>query len=80
VCHQPDLVFKGVVALSIWHRPRLKPAVKHLGDTLQVPLALLGWDNNVVNVLAVQVGDVSTTREALQLLDGADADDFFAVL
>jgi len=40
------------------HAPsRLEPTIKHLVDTLQIALALLGRDGDVINVLPVEILD-----------------------
>lgn len=54
---------------------RLKPTVKDLFNSLQVALALLGWDSDVVDALSVQVLDTRHPGELFQLLDGRDAND-----
>ena len=54
---------------------RLEPAVKDLFDSLQVALALLRRDGDVVDALSVQVFDARHTGQLLQLLNGSDAHD-----
>jgi hypothetical protein len=53
---------------------RLEPAVKDLLDTLQLPLTLLRRDRDVVNLVAVEVGDALDARQLLELGDRRDAD------
>ena len=49
------LVLKGVVQLAVGHAATLKPAVKHLLHTMQLPLALLAGDSDVVDEVPMQV-------------------------
>ena len=86
-------VLKGVVIGSVWHAARsvpgsnvdnppsrLEPAVKDLLDPLQLTLALLGGDGNVVNRFSVQILDAGNTGKLLELSDRADANDLTSVL
>ena len=52
------LVFKGVVQLPIGHAAALKPAVKDVLHALELPLALLAGNGEVVNEVAVQICDL----------------------
>lgn len=49
------LVLKGVVQLAVRHAATLKPAVKHLLHPVQLTLALLAGDGDVVYEVPVQV-------------------------
>jgi hypothetical protein len=71
---KPLLVLKRKVRLGIWHTARLEPAVKHLFDPLEVALALLGGNDDLVDTLPVQVFDALDARELLELRDRANAD------
>ena len=68
------------MALSEWHGARLKPAVKHLRDTLQHTLTLLGWDLDVIDVFAVDVVKGSASGETLQLFDASYTDNFLSII
>lgn len=59
-------------------RSRLEPAVKHFLNTLQHALALLRRNLDVINLVAMQVGQDAATRQLVQLFDGRDADDLMA--
>ncbi|KAA6429736.1 MAG: hypothetical protein FRX49_00169 [Trebouxia sp. A1-2] len=50
------LVLKGVVQLAVRHAATLKPAVKHLLHPVQLTLALLAGDGDVVYEVPVQGG------------------------
>jgi len=54
---------------------RLEPTIKHLFHSLQISLALLGRDGDVVNVLSMQVFDSGDTGLLLEFGDRVDADD-----
>lgn len=56
-------------------RSRLEPAVEDLLDTLEHPLALLRGDLDVINLVTVKVLEDAASRELVELLDGANADD-----
>lgn len=49
------LVLKRVVQLAVGHAATLKPAVKHLLHTMQLPFALLAGDGDVVDEVPMQV-------------------------
>ena len=57
------LVLKGVVQLAVGHAAALKPAVKHLLHSMQVPLALLAWDGDVVNEVPVQICHLHPSKQ-----------------
>ena len=52
------LVLKGVVQLPIGHAAALEPAVKDVLHALELPLALLAENGEVVNEMAVQICDL----------------------
>ena len=54
------LVLKGVVQLAVGHAATLKPAVKHLLHSMQVPLALLAGNSDVINEVPVQISHLQS--------------------
>jgi len=68
------------VALGEGHRTRLEPTIEDLRDSLEHTSAFLGGDLNVVDELSVDVGQRTAARETLKLFNGADANDFFAIV
>ena len=74
------LVLEGVVSLGVGHGTRLEPAVKDLLDTLELALALLRGDGDVVNLVLVQIVDAGDTGQLFELLNGTNADDLLHVV
>ena len=70
VCREVGLeevfVLKGVVQLPIGHAAALKPAVKDVLHALELPLALLAGDGEVVDEVAVQIGDLHWCKQSAQ--------------
>ena len=60
--------------------PTLEPTIKHLLNPLQLSLALPRRDRDVVDLVAVEVGDTLHPRKSLQLFDRSNADDLQQVL
>lgn len=56
------LVLKGVVALCVGHGTAFKPAVKHLLHPLQIALALLRGDGDVINGVLTHNSQKSVTN------------------
>mmetsp|Transcript_11764 Transcript_11764/g.30959 ORF Transcript_11764/g.30959 Transcript_11764/m.30959 type:complete len:724 (-) Transcript_11764:1012-3183(-) len=73
------LVLKGVVLLRVRHRAALEPAVEDLVDALELAAALGRLELDVVDRLAVQVGDL-LTRKLLELFDGPNHLELLAVI
>lgn len=55
VAFKEFLVLEGVMQLAVGHATTLKPAVKHLLHSVQVPLALLAGNGDVVYEVPVQI-------------------------
>lgn len=72
-------ILEGVMRLSVGHGTRLEPTIKDFLDPLQITLALLRGDGDTVDTLSVEIGDIVSTGELLELFDGTDADDFLHV-
>ena len=62
------LVLERVVKLGIWHGARLEPAVKHLEDAMERLASLLRGDGEVVDALAMQIGNL-LSGEFFELLN-----------
>ena len=60
-------VFKWIMVLCIWHRTRLKPAVKYLRRAL-VGLSIL-FNEDLVDMVFMQIINLDTGK-LFQLLDG----------
>ena len=52
---------------------RLEPAVKYGLNTLQLTLALLRGDSDMIDLVSVQIVDALDTRELLEFLDRPNA-------
>lgn len=62
VAFKEFLVLKGVVQLAVGHAATLKPAVKHLLHSVQVPLALLAGNYDMVYEVPVQICDLQASK------------------
>ena len=70
---------EGVVALRVWHGPRLEPAVEDFGHAPQRAVPRRCWDLEVVDEVLVQVVH-GASGELAQLLAAADAHGFARLL
>lgn len=66
--------------MSIWHRTAFEPAVKYLFNSLQVALAHLRWNGEMVDVLSMQICDFLDSCQLFQLLNGTDAYNFLTIV
>ena len=74
-------VLEGVVLGGVGHGTRLEPAVKDLLDTLEGALALLAGDGDVVDLVTVEIVDLTLVAgKLLELLDAANADNLLTVV
>mmetsp|Transcript_55937 Transcript_55937/g.93175 ORF Transcript_55937/g.93175 Transcript_55937/m.93175 type:complete len:285 (-) Transcript_55937:1383-2237(-) len=62
---------KRVMALSVRHRARLEPAIEHFVHAAQRLASLLRFDDNIIDVFAMQIVNLATTAP-LQLLHAAN--------
>ena len=68
------------MALSERHGATFKPAVKDFRNSLEHTSTFFGRNLNVVNILSMDISQLSTAREAFKLLYRANADNFLAVI
>ena len=68
------------MALSEGHCTTLKPAIKDFRNSLEHASAFLRWDRNLIDVLSMDICERSTARKTFELLDGADANNFFSII
>ena len=73
-------VLERIVDLSVGHRSRFEPAVKHFGDPAERRFAwALRWYHDRVDRFAVEIRHFDA-RQFLQFLDGSDTDELLAVV
>jgi len=65
--------------LSVGHGTRFEPTIKDFLDPLQITFTLLGGNGDTVDTFSVEIGDIVSTGEFLELFNGTDADDFLHV-
>ena len=73
------LILERIVLLSVRHRTRLEPAIKHLRHTVQHALTLLTGDLQVINAVAVKISHLGA-GELLQLLNATHHNHLLTVL
>ena len=73
-------VARPTTHLRIRHRAGLEPAVEDLIDAAEHALALFAFDGEMVNRVAVEVGDGLDAGQFLELSDRLNDDDLLAII